>query len=96
MLITLMGTSVVLGAGCSKKAVIPPEGVAGGMAGGAGREQAATTKTLSPQKAPLMTHIKRSLHTDRTPMSTKDCMAAALKIFTRFTSILINPECVRI
>lgn len=35
MLITLMGTCVVLGAGCSKKAVIPPEGVAGGMAGGA-------------------------------------------------------------
>lgn len=35
MLITLVGSCAVLGAGCSKKAVIPPDSVAGGGAGGA-------------------------------------------------------------
>ncbi len=32
MLITLMGSLALLGAGCSKKAVIPPDGTAGGNA----------------------------------------------------------------
>lgn len=37
MLITLMGSLALLGSGCSKKAVIPPDGgMAGGNAGGAG------------------------------------------------------------